>query len=130
VRKTLAGLALLAASLALAPAPFPRPERRGKPATGLAGEWGGPHRLVIEPGQATFYRSRPYQYALRLDATASPPGYTLRPTGPGGAELSGIYKVEGDVLTLSYHPAGRERPTAFEGPGSGTYTAVYKRVKR
>jgi hypothetical protein len=98
--------------------------------SGLAGEWGGPHRLVIEPGRATFHRGRPYQYALRLDASAGPAGYTLRPTGPGGAELSGIYKVEGDVLTLCYHPAGRQRPAAFEGPGGGTYTAVYKRVKR
>jgi hypothetical protein len=45
--------------------------------------------------------------------------------------LLGIYKVEGDTLTICYNNANRggRRPTAFDGPGKGAGTEVFTRVR-
>jgi uncharacterized protein (TIGR03067 family) len=117
-------------SLALAPAPFPRPPRKPMPAASLQGQWEGAHLLVITPGRATYHHGHLREYDLSVDASAVPPAYEMRGTGNiAGRVLRGIFKVEGDTLILCYHSAGRERPAAFEGPGKGTYTAVYRRKK-
>jgi uncharacterized protein (TIGR03067 family) len=123
---------LAVVSLAFAPVPPPKPPRADKRAAELIGEWEGPHLLVITKGRAAYHHGGdPRVYELRVDPSGKPPAYDMRGTGRvAGRVLRGIYRVEGDTLTLCYHSAGRERPAAFEGPGKGTYTATYRRKKR
>lgn len=113
-------------SLAFAPAPLPRAEKRARaPGPDLVGEWQGltitPTRLSYSPGCT---------YELRFDPRARPATYDkigIAEGGTGGSNWLGIYKVENDVLTICYNPADRGRPTAFDGPGKGAFTEVYKR---
>ena len=116
-------------SLAFAPAPLPRAERRG-PALGpdMVGEWS---RLKITATHLSY--SPGCTYELRVDRAARPARYDITGYaggGTAGADWLGIYKVEGDVLTLCYNPAKQGRPTAFEGPGKGQFTETYRRSGR
>jgi uncharacterized protein (TIGR03067 family) len=45
--------------------------------------------------------------------------------------IKGIFKVDGDTLTVCFAGRDKDRPTAFESrPESGAQLTVYKRVKR
>ena len=47
-----------------------------------------------------------------------------------GGTLKGIYRVEGDRLTISFGAPGEERPQAFEStPGTQHTVAVHERVE-
>jgi uncharacterized protein (TIGR03067 family) len=64
-----------------------------------------------------------------LDPTQSPKTID-RISEPGGRKVvvRGIYKLEGDTLTVAVAPAGEARPKSFEAPkGSTTILSVYKR---
>jgi hypothetical protein len=130
MRHVLPLLAVL--SLAFAPVPKPKPPRADKLAADLVGEWEGAHRLVITKGRAAYHHGGPpREYELRIDATGKVPVYEMKGRGRvAHVVLRGIFHVEGDILTLCYHSAGREPPKDFEGPGKGTYIATYKRKKR
>jgi uncharacterized protein (TIGR03067 family) len=133
VRRLLLFLAVVA--LGFAPAPFPRPERRqARPANELIGTWArdrqGHVPLTITHERMSWANG--YDYELRLDVRSLPASFHIRGVGRpnNGWEFFGIYKVEGDTLTLNYDHANGKKPTAFEGPGKGPITEVYKRARR
>jgi len=47
-----------------------------------------------------------------------------------GKTLLGIFKVEGDTMTVAFAEPGKDRPTKFESAaGSGVVLTVYKKAK-
>lgn len=70
----------------------------------------------------------------KLDPTAKPKAIDIVHSRPDGGEekVSGIYKLDGDTLTIcARHRGGDERPTEFESKeGSNTMLMVLKRVKK
>ena len=70
--------------------------------------------------------------SLKIDPGKSPAQIdTTNEDGPGkGATLKGIYKFDGDKLTLCFVLNSKDRPTEFASkPGSGTVLSVHKRAK-
>jgi RNA polymerase sigma-70 factor (ECF subfamily) len=70
---------------------------------------------------------------IKLDPAKKPKAYDSKGTDPEGKthEAVGIYKIEGDVLTVCYVVTGKDRPSAFEGgAGSDAVLQVFKRAKK
>ena len=63
---------------------------------------------------------------IRLDPTKSPKEFDVEWTP--GKFYHGIYRIEGDTLTLCHANPGQPRPTEFAGSGGTTYCGVYKRA--
>jgi uncharacterized protein (TIGR03067 family) len=141
-------IALIAALTLAAPALKEPPKR----ANDIVGEWvmessvynGRPRtnaavamRMVFKAdGTWIYYRGERKingDRAYRVDTTVNPPAITLKyePAEQFGSEALGIYKVEGDRLTLCYGRGGIEtRPTEFASPeGALLNLMVFKRVK-
>ena len=135
----LAALAVGAPALKEPPAPPP----------GIDGEWaiesrviGGqpdpafrPGRVEVAGGRWTLPEpgGRPQEWVVDLDPAARPPAITLfRADDPGRQQppaMSGIYKVDGDTLTVCYVFEG-PRPAAFASPaGSKVRLMTLRRVK-
>jgi uncharacterized protein (TIGR03067 family) len=137
-RRALPLILLTTLSLAFAPAPFPRAQRPARGNGELTGLWRGTFEgtplLEITRTKYTYHPGRPeaIEYDLRFDPSTRPASYDLRfkwRSGPG-LDYLGIWKVEGDTLTLCYHVPERGRPASFDSQVVGTITEVYKRVKR
>jgi uncharacterized protein (TIGR03067 family) len=70
---------------------------------------------------------------LKLDSTKKPRAYDAKGTDPEGNshETIGVYKIEGNTLTVCYVAAGKVRPTEFKaGAGSEAVIQVFKRSKK
>lgn len=129
------------AALAFAPLPFPRPPKK-KPGMAaieaLMGHWhnpGSPSVVVdISPTEYAFINSgrRDNVYNLVLDASKTPFKFDIQKPD-GTRRFVGIWKVEGDKLTVRYASANKGvadegRPTTFDGVGS--FTETYSRKSR
>jgi uncharacterized protein (TIGR03067 family) len=70
---------------------------------------------------------------MRLDPTTTPKSIDVTFTdGPQkGAVILGIYEISGDTLKVCFDLEGKTRPTEFSSmPGSQTFVAIHKRVKK
>ena len=70
--------------------------------------------------------------SLKIDPSKSPAQIdTTAEDGPAkGGTSKGIYKFDGDTLTICLGGSGKDRPTEFASkPGSGTMLFVQKRAK-
>src|SRR5262245_61031434 len=70
-------------------------------------------------------KALPRQYKVDAKATPATIDVTYQKTAGGAAPpaMLGIYKIDGDTLTICYAPGGKERPTTFE-PADGVRVAV------
>jgi len=115
-------LLFVLALMGFAPAPLPRPHRQ-QPANELLGTWyrEGDDRLEFTADRLTVHvrngKAGTRAYALTTDPSAQPPAFDLRGIGDvAGRDFRGIYRRQGDSLTICYRLASEGgRPTDFEG---------------
>jgi len=136
------GLALAAA----APAPKDAPKARAVESS-LLGQWvveshvasgkllrpiGKPERITITKDRWIVVTNGESDANLTLGPTNDPAHIDVWVPVQGNemdANARGIYKLEGDTLTVSYRLGG-ERATKFESlPKSGVYLMTLKRIK-
>jgi uncharacterized protein (TIGR03067 family) len=90
--------------------------------------------LVVKDEKFTLKLKRgDMEGTLKLDPTKKPKAYDAKATDPEGKthESIGIYKIEGDTLTVCYVAAGKDRPTEFKADaGSEAVVQVFKRDKK
>jgi uncharacterized protein (TIGR03067 family) len=66
-----------------------------------------------------------------LDLSQNPPTFDISMGGFGSSQYRGIYKIEGDTLTLCLVSGDLERPKTFESTAEKPTTIwVFKRVRR
>jgi uncharacterized protein (TIGR03067 family) len=137
-------LALVLGVAAPAPKDAPKAPAAESP---LLGEWvveshvasgkllrpiGKPERVKITKDRWIVVKDGESDANLTLDPTKDPPHIDVWVPVQGDemdANARGIYKLEGDTLTVSYRLGG-ERATKFESqPKSGVYLMTLKRVK-
>ena len=122
-------------------APVPKGIKKPDDAKLLEGWWEGvtmddgrgptPHRDkdLIRDGllyhSGTLRNEEPGQ-PIRLDPSKSPKEFDVE--WLPGKVYHGIYRIEGDTLTLCHGKPGQPRPTEFAGSGGTTYCIVYKRA--
>lgn len=71
---------------------------------------------------------------IKLEPTKAPKWFDLTitsPIGSAGENQLGLYKIEGDTLTICVADFDAKRPTEFASKeGSGTILVTYKRPKK
>ncbi len=149
-------LATGTASLAFAPAPFPRPDRRdgSLDLRKLEGTW-KVEQLVnfdaqgkvsstitvwkeihVEKGQWYFVQDggggrmrRSTTYRLVIDGKKKPATIDFMRAGNPKPWMLGILALENDRLTVLYKPFGEKRPEAFTPPPAGFYQFTLRRAR-
>jgi uncharacterized protein (TIGR03067 family) len=123
-------LLLAVLCLAFAPAPFPRTQRQAPASPSMEGSWHSSRPMQVSATHVTFGDASAAPYSrVALDRAARPATFDLLPLQGGEAMWLGIYKVEGQTLTICYNQATRGRPTGFDCPGKGQHTEVFRRVR-
>ena len=137
---------LLALAIAVAAPGTKNPPKKDPPA--LVGEWAGEsgvekgRALALPPGTGWVFTADgksvltlgggagSTEATYKADATKAPAELDLS-DGPKGKPLRGIFKVEGDTLTVCLVEGDADRPTAFESAaGSKAILLTLKRVKK
>jgi uncharacterized protein (TIGR03067 family) len=103
----------------------------GKP---LAGETAGQLRLTLTPDRYKTERGEQvlFDSTYKVDVTKSPAQIDMIGTEGDlkGKAALGIFKLDGDMLTMCYVMPGKERPMALESqPKSGAFLVVWKRAE-
>ena len=139
--------ALLALAVAVAAPAAKDPPRKDPPT--IVGEWAGEKAeagsmpLPVPPGGITMEFAADGKVVIRegakppvtgeytADPKKAPAEIDLTPSAKGkDITLVGIYKVEGDTLTLCLGVGGK-RPNTFESPaGSQVILLTFKRAKK
>jgi len=82
-------------------------------------------KVVVDEGTA-----RDEQAEVTLDPSKKPAAVDIVPTRPGKEIVKGIYKLDGDSLTMCWAKSG-ERPSEFASKeGTEVVLFVLKRVKK
>ncbi|MFO0844671.1 MAG: TIGR03067 domain-containing protein [Gemmataceae bacterium] len=77
------------------------------------------------------FRTKAGAGTLKLDATKDPRQIDMTPDGGKAGTILGIYKIDGDTLTICYAPPKGKRPEAFESKeGTGVTLSVWVREKK
>jgi uncharacterized protein (TIGR03067 family) len=139
-------------SLAFAPAPFPKPERHASDdAAAMQGEWEAVSykvwintkergfcqtectgvKLTVADGMLKFSQNgRPTEQApFVLDRSRSPRAIDTGHGDGGRGVRCGVYKLNGDTLTICDAPAAIGRPSDFAGDKPMQRLIVLKRKK-
>lgn len=89
--------------------------------------------LTLENGKYTLKAESEDKGTYKLDAARKPKEVDIKGTeGPNkGKTVLGIYKLDGDTMTVCYDLSGKgTRPTEFKTtPGTQLFLATYKRKK-
>ena len=145
MRGVAVALWLLAALVADgAPAPFPKPARRATDLQRLQGEWllvranGTPHAgdritATIAGGRMTLRqrgrRDAEFEYHIELNPNTSPTRLDRHYADGKGLHSPGIYRIEGDTLTLvTGRTVGSPRPDDLE-PSEKHNHLVLQRIR-
>jgi uncharacterized protein (TIGR03067 family) len=88
-------------------------------------------RLVIEGDQITVNEGATHEAAtFTLLPDQKPPAIDIQPNRPGAKTVRGIYRIDGDSLTMCWVRGG-DRPTEFASKeGSAAILLVLKRQKK
>ena len=128
-------LLLALCSLAFAPAPLPKPKRQARQAgPSMEGLWrrqsgGGTVRITRTTWTNNPERGGTPDFDVTTDPRASPATFDMSLHRATDLYLRGIYKVEGDTLTIHYRHAIRGRPAAFDDLTQRAATEVFTRAR-
>jgi uncharacterized protein (TIGR03067 family) len=127
-------LLFASASLAFAPAPFPKSESSHKDLNLLQGTWFGPGDLVahFKHNTLSYYRGGKLvcSYRITINAAAQPKAMDLVGISDASRVYYIIYDLDGDVLKSSGNASREPRPAAFEGKGKGRDLEILQRTKK
>jgi uncharacterized protein (TIGR03067 family) len=134
-----------AVCLAFAPAPLPHRNSERSELARLQGEWRRARCVqygqeyepsvwrVLVVGDRLRYVAGDRltaEYALRLYPTGRPPRIDFRDVAVEGRVLHGVYRLEGDVLTVCTSSWGMERPIGLDDLRRGHFLTEFRRVRR